>query len=263
MIQPTGGRAMSETSPIQLKAVRHIRLSEEIVGQIERLILNHELPIGAALPSERQLAAQLGVSRNILREAVRMLVQRGLLEVRPGSGTYVARPGAEFLQDFLDLFVRTSEFGLFDLVEARQALEVQIAELAAQRATEDDCRLIDQYLGELEEAADDPERYIEADISFHAALGRAARNEILQQLMKSIRGAMRENIRIVVTHRPAAVEEAILAHRRIALAVRTHASGEARLAMQDHLQGIQRHLQDMQRRDPLPSDSAPDRRRDG
>src|SRR3989304_1916879 len=140
---------MSETIPIQLKAVRHTRLSEEIVGQIERLILNHELPIGAALPPERQLAAQLGVSRNILREAVRMLVQRGLLEVRPGSG---------FLQDFLDLFVRTSEFGLFDLVEARQALEVQIAELAAQRATEDDCRLIDRDLGEREDAAADPER---------------------------------------------------------------------------------------------------------
>jgi GntR family transcriptional repressor for pyruvate dehydrogenase complex len=247
---------MDESSPLPLTAVRRVRLSEEIVGQIERLILNHELPIGAALPSERQLAAQLGVSRNILREAVRTLVQKGLLEVRAGSGTYVARPGAEFLQDFLDLFVRTSEFGLLDLVEARRALEVQIAELAAQRATEDDCRLIDLYLDELETASADPEHYIEADVSFHAALGKAARNEILQQFLKSIRGAMRENIRIVVTHRPEAVQEALRAHRRIALAVRAHACAEARLAMDDHLQGIQRHLQDMQRPDPARDETA-------
>ena len=253
---------MNGKSPIRLQAVRHVRLSEEIAGQIERLILNHELQIGAALPPERQLSAQLGVSRNILREAVRMLVQKGLLEVRPGSGTYVARPGAEFLQDFIDIFVRTSEFGLFDLVEARQALEVQIAELAAQRATEDDCLSIDHHLKELESAAGDPERYIEADISFHAALGKAARNEVLQQLLKSIRGAMRENIRIVVTRRPVAVTEAISAHRRIALAVRGHSGGEARLAMQDHLQGIWRHLQDMQRRETVQSGSAVDRRKE-
>jgi GntR family transcriptional repressor for pyruvate dehydrogenase complex len=225
------------------------------------VILNHELQIGP-LPPERQLSAQLGVSRNILREAVRMLVQKGLLEVRPGSGTYVARPGAEFLQDFIDIFVRTSEFGLLDLVEARQALEVQIAELAAQRATEDDCLSIDHYLKELESAAGDPERYIEADISFHEAVGKAARNEVLQQLLKSIRGAMRENIRIVVTRRPVAVTEAISAHRRIALAVRGHSGGEARLAMQDHLQGIWRHLQDMQRRETVQSGSAVDRRKE-
>ncbi len=254
---------MNETSPLQLQAVRHVRLSEEIVGQIERLILNHELPIGAALPPERQLAAQLGVSRNIVREAVRTLVQKGLLEVRPGSGTYVARPGAEFLQDFLDLFVRTSEFGLFDLVEARQALEVQIAELAAQRATEDDCRLMDQYLEDLETAAAEPERYIEADVCFHAALGKAARNEVLQELLKSIRGAMRENIRIVVALRPVAVSEAISAHRRIAQAVRNHSGAEARQAMLDHLQGIQRHLLDMQRRDLVQGETASTRREDG
>jgi GntR family transcriptional repressor for pyruvate dehydrogenase complex len=238
---------MKETRPVRLEPVRRVRLSEEIAAQIERLILNQEIQVGGALPAERQLAAQLGVSRNILREATRTLVQKGLLEVRPGSGTYVARPGTEFLRDFLDLFVRTSEFGLFHLVEARQALEVQIAELAATRATEDDCRAIEQYLGEMSAEAFDPEQYIEADVSFHAALGKAARNEILQQLLTSIRGAMRENIRILVTRRPVSMEDAMSAHRRIAKAVRNHAGGEARLAMQDHLQGIWRQLEEMQR----------------
>src|SRR4030042_3303651 len=107
---------MKETRPVRLEPVRRVRLSEEVAAQIERLILNQEIQVGGALPAERQLAAQLGVSRNILREATRTLVQKGLLEVRPGSGTYVARPGAAFLQDFIDIFVRTSEFGLFDQI---------------------------------------------------------------------------------------------------------------------------------------------------
>lgn len=253
---------MNETSPMRLEPVRRVRLSEEIAAQIERMILNQEIRVGGALPAERQLAAQVGVSRNILREATRMLVQKGLLEVRPGSGTYVVRPGTEFLRDFLDLFVRTNEFGLFDLIEARQALEVQIAELAAQRATEDDCRSISRYMEELSGGALDPERYIEADVGFHAALGKAARNEILQQLLTSIRGAMRENIRILVTHRPVAVEGATSAHRRIAEAICNHDSGEARLAMQDHLQGIWRQLQEMQRQGLDHGDEAADRRKD-
>ncbi len=236
---------MSETRTLSLQAVRPRRLSDDIVRQVERLILNEELRVGDALPPERELAAQLHVSRNILREAISMLVQKGLLEVRPGSGTFVARPSADFLRDSLDFFVRFHDTGLHDLIEARYALEVQIADLAARRATTEDLAFIDDSLRELEATVGDPERYIEADVCFHSAVARAARNEILQLLLDSIRGALRQNIRVLLQHHPTAVEDAMRSHRLIARAVREHSSERARIAMREHLESVQRQLEEL------------------
>lgn len=236
---------MSETRTLSLQAVRPRRLSDDIVRQVERLILNEELSVGDALPPERELAAQLHVSRNILREAISMLVQKGLLEVRPGSGTFVARPSADFLRDSLDFFVRFHDTGLHDLIEARYALEVQIADLAARRATTEDLAFIDDSLRELEATVGDPERYIEADVCFHSAVARAARNEILQLLLDSIRGALRQNIRVLLQHHPTAVEDAMRSHRLIARAVREHSSERARIAMREHLESVQRQLEEL------------------
>lgn len=240
---------MNATKRLSLHAVRPRRLSDDIVRQVENLILAEELGVGDVLPPERELAVQLEVSRNILREAISMLVQKGLLEVRPGSGTFVARPSAEFLRDSLVFFVRFHDSGLYDLIEARYALEVQIADLAAQRATEEDLQFIDDCLHKLEATVGDPERYIEADICFHSALAKAARNEILQLLLDSIRGALRENIRILLQHHPTAVEEAMRSHRRIARTVREHSAEKARAAMREHLESVKRHLEELEARD--------------
>ncbi len=138
---------------LPLQTIRRQKLSDEIVRQLENLIVNNELSVGDALPPERDLAAQLGVSRNILREAISTMVQKGLLEVRQGSGTYVASPSIELLRDSLSFFVRFTDSGLFDLLEARFALEIQIAELAARRSTPEDVALIAACLDELERAA--------------------------------------------------------------------------------------------------------------
>jgi len=237
---------MTDTGATRFRAVSRRRLTEDIADQIERLILNHELEIGDALPPERELAAQLQVSRNILREAISMLAQKGLLDVRPGSGTYVVRPGVEFLGDTLDFFIRFNSSALFQLVEARRSLEAEIAGLAAQRATPEDYQHISTYLERMEEAANDPEAYIEADIHFHEALAQAANNEILQLLLGSIRGALRENIRVLVQHHPTALDEAMQYHRRIAQAIQQHEPETARLAMREHIEGVGRGLRELE-----------------
>jgi GntR family transcriptional repressor for pyruvate dehydrogenase complex len=228
-----------------LEAIPHRRLTEEIVDRIERLILNEELKVGDALPSERELAAQLQVSRNILREALGVLVQKGLLEVRAGSGTFVARPTTEFLRDTLDHFIRFNKSALFDLIEARRVIEVEIAEMAAERATHDDQVLIAAALERLESSVGSLEPYTEADVHFHSVLAHAAKSEILELLLDSIRGALRENIRVLVQHHPTAVEEAMGYHRRIAQAVCEHDPVEARTAMSEHLESVRRDLQDL------------------
>ena len=233
---------MGRPTSLKLQAVRHPRLSRDIVTQLERLILSHELHIGDALPAERELATQLQVSRNILREAISMLVQKGLLEVRPGSGTFVASPTAEFVGDSLDLFIRFSGAALLDLVDARRLIEVEIAELAATHASQEDQGVIEECLQAMQAAIDVPEAYIDADIRFHAALSRAAKNQILQLLLDSIRGAMRENIRIVFEKHPVAVREAMGYHRRIAQAIRRHSAEEAGTAMREHLESIRQYV---------------------
>lgn len=233
------------TNSLLLEAIPHRRLSEEIVDRIERLILNEELRIGDALPPERELAVQLHVSRNILREALGMLVQKGLLEVRAGSGTYVARPDSEFLRDTLDHFIRFNKTALLDLVEARRAIEVEIAEMAAQRATPQDLDLLDAALAQLEASVGSVAPYTEADVHFHSTLAVIAKNGILELLLDSIRGTLRENIRVLVQHHPTAVEQAMNYHRRIARAVRAHDAAEARAAMREHLESVRRDLQEL------------------
>jgi GntR family transcriptional repressor for pyruvate dehydrogenase complex len=237
---------MTDTAVGKFQAVSPKSLTQGIADQVERLILSHELQIGDALPAERELAAQLQVSRNILREAIKMLAQKGLLEIRPGSGTFVVRPSTEFLQDSLDFFIRFNSSALFDLVEARLSLEVEIAGLAAQRANAEDYQRIKFYLDQMEEKIDDYAAYIEADLCFHEALAQAAKNEILQLLLSSIRGALRKNIGHLAKHHPSAVATAMQYHHHIARAIQQRDEQEARLAMRGHVEEVGRGLRDLE-----------------
>ena len=174
-----------------------------------------------------------------------MLAQKGLLEIRSGSGTYIARPSVEVLRDNLDLFVHFNQSALFDLVEARVCLEVEIAGLAAQRATTQDCQHIKAYLEKMEKTIDDATAYVEADICFHEALAIAANNEFMQLLLSSIRGALRANIRLLLKHHPTAVDEALEFHRRIAKTIQEHEVEAARLAMREHIDSVRRGLKEL------------------
>jgi len=231
--------------PLPFRVVQRQKLSDEIVQQLENLILNNELSVGDALPPERELAAYLGVSRNILREAITTMVQKGLLEVVQGSGTYVAVPNVDLIRDSLTFFVRFNESGFDDLLEARFALEVQIAELAARRCTLQDLELIQTKYFVLTQSLANPDRYIEADIQFHAALAKTARNQILLLLLDSIRGAMRENIRILVERHPHAVEEAMFYHKKIMDAIREQSPADARENMRLHLESVRLELHEL------------------
>jgi GntR family transcriptional repressor for pyruvate dehydrogenase complex len=236
---------MSAPRSINVRAVRPRRLTDEIVHQIEQLILSSELRVGDALPPERELAAQLQVSRNILREALSMLVQKGLLVVRPGSGAYVNCPSAEILRDHLHFLVHFNASAFYDLVEARRALEVEIADLAARRATAEDIQCLKGCLHDMEETVGDPERYVEADVSFHAALARATGNEILRLLVESFRGALRQNIHILLSNHPTAVQDALRSHHDITRAVEARSPEAARHAMSEHLESVRHGLREL------------------
>jgi len=218
------------------------RLTEEIANQIEQLIIGNELEVGDGLPAERELAAKLNVSRNILREAISMLAQKGLLEVRPGAGTFVRRPSSEFLRDTLTFFIRFSPSALLDLVQARRCIEAEIARLAAHRATSEQVAELLANTREMEKNRKHVGKYVDADVRFHEILAEAAGNQILQLLLSSIRGALRENMRMVLKNAPAVTSKSIRHHRAIAEALRAGDAESARDAMLKHLDEIVKQL---------------------
>ena len=209
------------------------RLTDEVVDQIQDLIVKSELRVGDPLPPERELAQRLQVSRNVLRHAVGMLSQKGLVEVRPGSGTYVTHPSGSFIGESLHFLLQFDSSLLLDLLKARLLIESETAALAAQYATPENLQAMKTALDTMNQYSADPDRYIEADLSFHTELAHAAGNQVLFLLLMSVRAALRENIRHFARDVDAIVTSTRY-HHHIYEAVAAHQSEVARQAMRDH-----------------------------
>jgi len=217
----------------EYQPVKHSRLSEEIVEQIEKLVLSKELRVGYPLPSERELARRFQVSRQALREAMRILVQKGLVQVHPGRGTFVAQPCASFLSDPLHTYLCLNPHLARDFLESRLVIETETAFMAAERATDDNLLAIKRALEDLEASLAYPNGFIEADLNFHTELAQATGNQVLALLVVSLRGALRESIRYFAS-KPEIVDQSPIIHRRIYDAVAARKSEAARQAMREH-----------------------------
>src|SRR5215213_8947126 len=115
---------------------RERRLSDKVAEMMLDTILSNRLNVGDRLPSERELGEQFGVSRTVVREAVRALVAKGVIEVRSGSGLRVAAVDADSVRESMSLFLRGGAIDFDKVNEVRSLLEVHIAGLAAERRTE-------------------------------------------------------------------------------------------------------------------------------
>jgi DNA-binding FadR family transcriptional regulator len=177
-----------------------------VITQLEELITSGEWPVGSRVPSEPELVRALGVSRNTVREAVRALVHAGLLDPRPGDGTYVRADTG--LDAALERAAR--RWGALDALEVRNMLERDAARLAAQRRNELDLDAIETALRHLaetrhvpwhavpdgEEADTDPDNraFLEADAAFHQAVAAATHNRVLIELYSSLADPLRASI---------------------------------------------------------------------
>ena len=221
------------------------RIPEEIADHIEQLILRGELATNQAFPPERELASRMGVSRNTLREAVRILEARGLVEVRSGTGAYIRDLNPAILTNGLRLLACLRAKHLFELIEARKAIEVELAGLAAERATSQDLTELRSWLSQMEGAMT-PDEYVQSDVAFHTCIASAAKNDILRIMLNSIRSALSENIRVLLQHSPEARREAMEYHRQIFDALSNRSPKEAREKMRAHLDAVQRRLHELQ-----------------
>ena len=217
------------------KVIQASRLYEQIVQQIEESILKGELGEGSQLPAERDLAKQFGVSRTAVREAIKALQEKGLVDAFPGRGTFVTNGTSNSMRRSLDRLVKSGEPGGWAyLVEVREILEPEIAALAAVRADAQDITTMREALFVMDNAAWDSDAYIEADLDFHLALAEGAANPLILSLLDSIVALLREQ-RLRIFRVPGGPERGQIYHKRILDAVERRDSEKAREAMRAHL----------------------------
>ena len=215
---------------------REATLADRVASELERLIRESRLGEGDRLPSERELASQFGVSRTVVREAVRALSAKQLVDVSVGRGTVVRVPSVTFAAESMKMLLQMqSGAAEADKVsEVRRPVEIEIASLAAARRTAGDLSELDSILEETRQHQDDPEVYIKSDVGFHAGLARATHNELFTILLDSLVELMIE-LRLLTLRVPGIMALALEHHERILQAVRAGDPDAARAAMHAHM----------------------------
>jgi GntR family transcriptional repressor for pyruvate dehydrogenase complex len=225
------------------KVVRTSRLYEQIVQQIEESILKGTLKTGDQLPAERDLAQRFGVSRTAVREAVKALREKGLVEAYSGRGTFITDGTSQAVRQSLDLMVKIGQpEGSQYLAELRAILEPEIAALAAARGQDSDLATMREAVAVMDRAGRDPDAYIEADLDFHLALAEAAANPLILSLIDSIVGLLREQ-RMKIFKVEGGPERGQFHHKRILEAMEQRDSEQARDAMRAHLEQVREDSQ--------------------
>jgi GntR family transcriptional regulator, transcriptional repressor for pyruvate dehydrogenase complex len=225
------------------RVVRTSRLYEQIVQQIEESLLNGTLKTGDQLPAERDLAQRFGVSRTAVREAVKALREKGLVEAYSGRGTFITDGTSQAVRQSLDLMVKIGQpEGSQYLAELRAILEPEIAALAAARAQESDMITMREAVAVMDRAGRDPDAYIEADLDFHLSLAEAAANPLILSLIDSIVGLLREQ-RMKIFKVEGGPERGQFHHKRILEAMEQRDPEKARDAMRAHLDQVREDSQ--------------------
>jgi GntR family transcriptional regulator, transcriptional repressor for pyruvate dehydrogenase complex len=224
-----------------LKAIKKIRLYEEVVGQLHQLIDAGKLKAGDRLPSERELAETFRVSRSSVREAIKTLENQGMVITRPGSGTFITAVNVEAIIPPLASLLSRGKDALIDLFEMRCLVEPNIAALAAERATPADILRLKEICTEQEQQIKQDTSAVDRDAAFHLTIGRATHNAALQRLVASIVEILKP-IREKSLQTPGRAHKSLASHREILVAIERHDPELARQAMQRHIQAVEENV---------------------
>ncbi|HEY3079163.1 MAG TPA: FadR/GntR family transcriptional regulator [Chloroflexota bacterium] len=225
---------------VQIAGRSRSSLADDVAQRLVDLILAEGLRPGDKLPSERELTARLSVGRSSLREAVKTLTAFGVVEVNVGSGTYVAAGETSLLTRPLSWSLLIGEHSTRDVIEARRIVEVELAGLAAERATDAELDALAEKLALMSVSLENAEAFARHDLEFHLAIARAAHNQVLYQVMDTLRHVLREWF---VKAFPWGDSSVLMArHRRIHDAIRARDVDAARREVAEHIAGGARWL---------------------
>jgi GntR family transcriptional repressor for pyruvate dehydrogenase complex len=237
-----------ETIGLQLKPVPKTNLLARTVRALQDGILGGRHRPGTELPGEGQMAADLGVSRTLLREAMRVLEARGLVEVCSGRRPRVAEGSPEAVSTSLDVLLRQGNHGLMQLLEVRRGLEGEIAALAAERATPEQIEALQQCVDEIREHPGQYERMADADVRFHMHLADAAGNALFRVMLDPLSKVLRASCER--THQsPTGSMASANRHQKLLDAIKSRSPEAARKAMWTHLKTAKTDIEQATRND--------------
>jgi DNA-binding FadR family transcriptional regulator len=177
---------------VQLGPIEVPKASDVLVNELRERILNGELPVGTALPPERELTVQTGMSRTTVREALRILEVQGLVRIRAGraGGAFVQRPGNDSVASSLSLLIRGRQIRLAAVLETREAIEPICARLAAEHRTDADISAIKAANAPIADPDSSLDAFLRANVEWHVAVATATHNEIIAAFMTALSRAI-------------------------------------------------------------------------
>jgi GntR family transcriptional repressor for pyruvate dehydrogenase complex len=231
--------APRQSLPVEAPSTR-----DRVVEHVRRLIETGGLRPGDRLPGERDLALELGLSRPSIRSGLEALEAMGVVVSRRGAGTFIAQGPPDLGAEPLSLMASLHGFTPNEMFEARLALEVGIAGLAAQHAQAEQLAAMAEEVTEMFAALEDPAAFLRHDVRFHRAVAAGCGNRVLAALMEMVAAQFYELRKETVAHARDLRESAEM-HRRIYRAVRARDADAARAAMTEHLERAQ-HAQTLE-----------------
>lgn len=217
----------------QGESLQKAPLYEQIADILEQQILSQHQD-GFRLPSEQQLAEQYQVSRTIIREALKLLKERGLIDSKTGSGAYVTKPEAQNVADVVYRIVQMDHIGYADVFDVRTILETEAASQAARYVSEEELSKMADCLDRLKDPQLSPKECAEYDYQFHYMIAEASRNPLLALITTAISSVNREILHKAFTIR-GGVDDSIVRHNKILEALQRHDETAAKGAMIEHL----------------------------
>ena len=220
-------------STVGIQPVKRVKISEQVFEQIKQMLIEGEWTQGQKIPSENELAQGFGVSRVTVRQALQKLTVLGLIETRLGEGSFVCelRPGVQ-----VNGMIPTAYLGensLSQVLEFRQVMDVKTAELAAQRADEQDVAELGRIYQEMVDSKEDIRRFAQADLDFHLYLARATHNPLILEANSIVRDVLGATMDHIVTK--AGNRAGLYYHRKLLDAVSRHDVKECGRVMQEHV----------------------------
>ena len=221
-----------------VEPIKSTRIYEEIVRQVKELIAHGKLRSGDQLPPERDLAEKFRVSRTSVREALRALQSRGLIEIRAGEGAFVRDVSVETLIEPLALVILPHREAVAELFEARRLIEPSIAALAARRATREEIGEMERILEDQAKEVGQGRTGMAQDSAFHGAIAQSAHNRAITRIVHALMDLLAQS-REESLHTPGRPTRSHQDHRRVLDAIKRRDEVAAHRAMLDHLIAVE------------------------
>jgi len=216
-----------------LEPIKKKSLYQEAARRIQDGIETGIWAPGTRLPSERELARALNVGRSSIREAIRVLQAIDLIEIRPGDGTYVKQQGSPLNEESLRFLLQDKEVS--DLYEVRELLDVQIAAMAAERATPEDIQVIESTLECMADGIRAGRPCVNEDYQYHKTLARIVDNQVLLQIQEMLWKSLWPTVERFLQV-PGRLERSLVEHRAVLDAIKDGDTAKSRELMHAHLQ---------------------------